>query len=244
MFLAIFRSYLEIVRNVLQRAPQPRRFFLLLAQSRRQSKQRHINPIKEIFLVSVLVSRWGSYGIHQPVKRVTRSGGYRDSTQPLRFLMFESLDRKLHIRHPQHRIHFAGIQLDRVVLIWTALRSERTDIADVELLRLPRQQPFLDLLRKPIGVCCRPKRLLSQNCGSLMMPMPIAFRSREPRHQHIGPKLANHPHYVGERDIVPLPLLKCLFGTLRITKVRHLRESLLDSVIAVGREHFQRAQHS
>ena len=76
------------------------------------------------------------------------------------------------------------------------------------------------------------------------MPMPVAIRPGKARHQHIRTKRSNHPHHVGEGDVVPLPFLKCFFRRLGISKIGHAREALLDAVIAIGGQQFQCAQHA
>src|ERR1700675_340646 len=77
-----------------------------------------------------------------------------------------------------------------------------------------------------------------------MMAMPIAIRSRKSCHQHVWTKGSNHPHHIAEGHVMPMPLVKRFFGGLRISKVSHTREPLLDSVISVRRQQLQSAQHA
>ena len=74
--------------------------------------------------------------------------------------------------------------------------------------------------------------------------MPIAICPRKPRHQYIRTKGSNHLHHIRQRNIMPLPLLKCFFGSLRISKVSHARKSLLDAVKAIGSQQLQSPQHT
>ena len=74
------------------------------------------------------------------------------------------------------------------------------------------------------------------------MPVPISIRTRKARDQNIRTKGSNHPHHIPQRDIVTFPFLKRLFRILGITKIRHPREALLDTVVAVRRQQLQRAQ--
>ena len=192
----------------------------------------------------VFVSAGRQHRIDQTVKRVPRPRGQRNPAQSLRLLVAEAGDGKLDIRGSEHRIELPGIELYRVVGVRTALRHEGTHVADIQLLGLPWQQTFFDLLGKPIRIGGRAKRFLGQDCRRLMMSVPIALGSRESRHQHIRAELPNHPHNICERNVMSLPLLKCFLGIFRIAEVRYPREALLDAVVAVGGQHFERAQHA
>src|ERR1035441_11028435 len=102
--------------------------------------------------------------------------------------MPQARDRTLHVCLAQHRIFLAGVQLDGVIG-WVAGRSaEAAYVSDVQLLRLPGLQSFSDLLRKTIRVGRRTKRLFRQYRRRLVVPVPIALRSREARNQHIDRK--------------------------------------------------------
>src|SRR5579872_1325073 len=76
------------------------------------------------------------------------------------------------------------------------------------------------------------------------MAVSVAIGTRETRDQHIRSELANDTDDVRERNVVTAPLLKSFFRRLRISEVGNAGEPLLDSVITIGGEQFQRTQYS
>ena len=182
--------------------------------------------------------------IHQLVIREPVARFDRPIRRPLRLLVTQSLHGKLYVGRSQQRIDDSRVEPQRVIRGIARHCPKAAHIADIQLLRLPGFEAFFDLPRKPLRIGRRAERLFRQDRRCLMMPMAIAIRARKPRHQHVRTKGSNHPHHVAERDIVPLPLLKCFFGSLRISKIRHARESLLNAVISVGSQQLQRPQHA
>ena len=80
------------------------------------------------------------------------SGRNADSTGPLRGLVGQTFQSKLCVRHAEEGRVLAGIELDRVVLVSDGQSLEHARrITQIELLCLPGQQTFLDLLRKFFG---------------------------------------------------------------------------------------------
>ena len=57
-------------------------------------------------------------------------------------------------------------------------------------------------------------------------------------------KPPDHRHHVGERDVVPLPLLESFIGGFRESEVGYPTESLLYPVISIGRRELKRTQDS
>ena len=158
--------------------------------------------------------------------------------------MPQALHRELHIRAAQIRVRHSGVELHRPVRIRTSHCPKPANVADVQLLRLPRQEALRDLLRKPFRIGRRAECLLRQDARSLMVPVPVTGRSRKPCHQHVRTKRSNHPHHVGERYVVSAPLRESLVGTFRKPKIGHAREALLHSVIFVRCQQFQGSQHA
>src|ERR1700733_15679811 len=76
------------------------------------------------------------------------------------------------------------------------------------------------------------------------MTVSVTIGARKAGDQNIGPKSANHPYHVTERDIVALPLLKCLVGILGEAKIRNSREALFHAVVAICSQEFQRPQNA
>src|SRR5581483_6807058 len=76
------------------------------------------------------------------------------------------------------------------------------------------------------------------------MGVSIARSSAEARHKYVGTECANHANHIAERDVMSAPLLECLFRSFRKSEVGHARKPLLDSVVLIGSQEFQRAQHS
>ncbi len=157
--------------------------------------------------------------------------------------MTQTFHCKLDVRHPQQRIFFTCAQLDRVVLGSTFIAAEGTHVVEVELLGLPGQQSFLDLLRKPIGIRRRSKCFAGHNPRSLMVAVTVAIRSLKAGHQHVWPERSNHSHNVRQCDVMPLPLLKRFVRALRKTEVRDPSEALLHSVVAIRRSQLECAQN-
>ena len=77
-----------------------------------------------------------------------------------------------------------------------------------------------------------------------MVPMPVPRRARKSCDQYIGPKRSNHPHHVSERYVVSAPFRKSLVRAFRKPKIGHAREALLDPVIFICSEQFQRPKHA
>src|SRR5258707_9381936 len=75
-----------------------------------------------------------------------------------------------------------------------------------------------------------------------MMAVAVVVGSRESRNQNVGAEGADYADDVGEGDVVASPFLESFFGGLRVSEVGDAGEALLDSVIFVGGEEFERAQ--
>src|SRR6266498_758089 len=74
--------------------------------------------------------------------------------------------------------------------------------------------------------------------------MTIALRARKSCDQHVGPKGTDDTHHVGKRNVFTAPVLKCFLRSFREAKVRDTREALLDAVVAVRCQQFQRADNA
>ena len=160
-----------------QLGSQIRYLRLIHAQSSRQPWQRRINAVEEIFFVPILILCRRQHGIHQPVKGIVWTCINRPSARSLRQLMPQPLHRKLRICHSQQRILLARAQAHCVILRSALIAAERTHIIEIEFLRLPGQQAFLDLFRKLAWIRRRSERFARQNARCLMVAMPIPIRS-------------------------------------------------------------------
>src|SRR3954468_14168136 len=108
-----------------------------------------------------------------------------EATGSLRRLMCESLNSQLCVRHPKQRRVHSDVELH--VRIVTA-----AEMADVQLLRLPGQQAFFNLLGKPVGITRGLERFLRDNGRGLMVSMTVARCPGKPRGQHIRPERPDH----------------------------------------------------
>src|SRR5208282_2841249 len=110
----------------------------------------------------------------------------------------------------------------------------------VKLLRLPRLQALLKLLGKARRIGSGTKRLTGQDARGLMVAVAVARAALKARANHIRAESANHAHHVAQRDIVTAPLLEGLFRRLGETKVGDAGEALLDSIVAICGQQFER----
>ena len=175
-------------------------------------------------------------------KAVSRFDG--PTSRTLRQLVPQPLHRELNIRSSKHRIVHTSIQTDRVIRRFAGARKKSADVPAVKFFRLPGMQSLRNLLGKALRITRRTERLLGQDRRCLMMPMSIPICPRKASHEYVRTKCPNRAHQIPQRDVVPLPLLKCLLRRLRISKIRHTRKSLLDSVITIRRQKFQSPQHA
>src|SRR6266404_1805774 len=76
-----------------------------------------------------------------------------------------------------------------------------------------------------------------------MMSVPVVLGAGKSRDQDIGAKSANDAHDISERHIVTAPFLKSFVRSLRISEISNTGKSLLNSVVAIGGQQLQRAQH-
>ena len=150
IFLALLDRLPDSLLKSGQRLAEKWNFLLLLAQPRRQPRQAGIDPIKEVFFVTIFICRGRQNRVHQLVVGESITGFYRPASRPLRKLMPQTLHCELNVGHANERIDPAGIELDRVVLRRTGHRAKPANIADVEFFRLPGKQAFFDLFRETI----------------------------------------------------------------------------------------------
>src|SRR6266404_9228947 len=76
-----------------------------------------------------------------------------------------------------------------------------------------------------------------------MMSVPVVLGAGKSRDQDIGAKSANDAHDISKRHIVTAPFLKSFVRSLRISEISNTGKSLLNSVVAIGGQQLQRAQH-
>src|SRR5690242_17748426 len=75
-----------------------------------------------------------------------------------------------------------------------------------------------------------------------MISVTIARSSAEAAGENVRPESANGAHDVSKRDVVAVPFIKSLFGSLGVTEVHYMAEALLHAVILVGLQQFQSTQ--
>src|SRR6185437_16219184 len=105
-------------------------------------------------------------------------------------------------------------------------------------------QAFFDLFGEAGRISRGMKSFLSKDCGSLMVSVTVALRSRESGYQNIGPEGADDAYDIRQGHIVPVLLLEGLVRTFGKSEVGDAGEPLVDSVVLVRRGHFQSAQHA
>ena len=154
------------------------------------------------------------------------TGIHRPAAGTLRKLALQSLHRELDVSHTQSGIHFARAQLDGVVLCRTLIAAEGADVVDIQFLGLPGRQPLGDLLGKAVRIGGGSKSFTRQNSRGLMIAMTVAVGAAKARDDHVWTKGADYAHHVGQRDIVTLPFLKSLVGSLGESKVCDASEAL------------------
>src|SRR5262249_34706017 len=128
-----------------------------------------------------------------------------------------------------------GVQFDRVSIVGDVSASEHARrVAQVQLLGLPGEKAFFDLLGKAVGIGGGAKSLACQHARSFVVAVAIAGRAAEAAGQHIRTEDAYSTHQVSEGDVMPVPLIESLFGGLGIAEIHHAAEALLYAVIFVG----------
>src|SRR4051794_36170993 len=124
---------------------------------------------------------------------------------------------------------YASVEADDVLLVG------RNDIV-IELRDLPRQQAFLDLLGKLIGVGRGDDSFARQNARGLMMSVAVARGAGKTCRDHVRLKLADAAHQVGERDLMAAPFLERLVRSLGESEIGDSGKALRDAVVAAGLE--------
>src|SRR5205807_4533209 len=135
--------------------------------------------------IFISIYRWRQNRSYQTIEGIMRTRIHRPTTSALRKLVLQPLHRELNVSHPQRGIQIDRAQLDGVVLFRTLTAAEGTDVVDVKLLGLPRQQTFFDLLGKAVGIGGRAKCLTRNNPGGLVVPMAIAVGASKTRDDHV-----------------------------------------------------------
>jgi hypothetical protein len=126
---------------------------------------------------------------------------------------------------------FAAVDPHRPVLVLA-------DAADVDLVGLPRPQPFLDLIGVDGRIAGQLEGLHGDEAGGLVVAVAVALVALEARQQHPRPAGADHPHHVAHH-VFAAPLLERLFEPLRKAVVDHRGEVLLvDAVVAIRHPQF------
>src|SRR5262249_40939460 len=137
----------------------------------------------------------------------------------------------------------ACVQLDGIRILGdrTALKQSWR-IAEIKLLRLPRQETFLDLFRETIGIRGSAECFAGQHARGFVVAVSIARRAAETAGQDVRAIGPDHAHYVGEGYVMAVPLVERLFGGLREPEIHDAAEPLLHTVILVRLQELERAQ--
>ena len=77
-----------------------------------------------------------------------------------------------------------------------------------------------------------------------MMAVSIALGAGKAAGEDVRTESADHPHHVSQRNVVTVPLIECLFSGFGVPEVRHAAEALLHTIVFIGLEKLQRAQHA
>ncbi len=105
--------------------------------------------------------------------------------------------------------------------------------AGVVLQRLPRPQPFADLVREHVRIAGVLERLLRRLPRYLMLPVAVGGSAQEHGRDHQGP---DHPHHANDVGQHPLmrPLPHGFLLRLGEAEVDHAGEVLVDAVPPAG----------
>src|SRR5512146_1263927 len=202
-----------------------------------ESPDRSVDAVKEAVLVAVLVQRIRKNGVHQFVACVTRARRDVELTRALRGLMAQALNGELLVTRAEQSRILRGLNLYGVV------RTLAEPCTDVELLRLPGEQPSFDLLWKLIRIGGSAERCFGKNAGGLVMPVSVIGIALKARDDDVRPEGSDDPHHIRQRNLVT-PLLKGLVRGLAEPEVADASEPLVNIVVAVGVREFQRAKHA
>ena len=141
----------------------------------------------------------------------------------------------------QHRVELARVHPARLGPLAGRHSEKGRKLGEHHPFGLPRPHP-LKLLRETARIARGTERLLAEDSGGLVVPMPIARRSAEPQHDHIRAIPPDYPHHVGE-DPFPPPFLERLGGRTRETEIDGAGEELLGAIDPPRRQQFLRADH-
>src|SRR5581483_798091 len=233
---------IDVVLQFEESGAQKRCLGLLRPKPLGQSRQTGVNAVEVVLFMPRAVEGVGDYRIDQLVKRVMRAGIERPSSGALGKLMLQTSHGELRVRGSQDRVVVSSTQFYRVILRITFIAAERADIIDVQLLSLPGQQTFFELLGEAVGIGSGAEGLLGNYAGCLVVSMAVTIRAAEAGHDNIWTEGANDAHHVGQNHVVAVPLLKSFVRILGKSEIGDTSEALLHAVIPIRRSQFEGTQ--
>ena len=105
--------------------------------------------------------------------------------------------------------------------------------AQVQLVRRPGRQPFGAELGEPGGIAGGGERLAGRPAGGLVLPVPVARRAAEDRHDDLRTEPADHPHDILQ-DRVAGPVAPRFLQRLGVPEVVGAGEELAGAVQPAG----------
>ena len=213
-----------------------------------KASDRGVDPVEERTLLAPRVA--GDDGGVEPVADRRRPGQADEGRHALALVHAAGVAADLGVGAPQQRVEPAQIDGGRprprgaaaetggrpagpaAGAPETAGEAEgREPVAEVELLRLPRPQPVLELLGEPVGVGGGLVGLPRDDRRGLVVLAP-ARAVRAHRDDDVGPDGADEADEVAEDDLAP-PRLERLLAAERVAEVDGAGEELLGPVETV-----------
>ncbi len=153
----------------------------------------------------------------------------RHPSEALRLVLRPAERRQLGVRLAQKRIVLSGVVRER--------RSFAAPIGAraVELERRPGTQPRSRTARKAYGIHRRIERFARHYACHLVLPMAVARRTREDRHDHVRAERSYHGDDIAQNRVVR-PVLKALFRALGESEVVGASEILVRAIESPRRE--------
>ena len=223
-----------------------------------QPRDRGVDPVEQRLLGLPRVG--GDDGVVQPVADRRRPRQTDDRRHPLALVHAAGLAADLGVGAPQQRVESAEIDGHRPGRRGlpaaapraarpagggapeTAAEAEgREPVHEIELPRLPRPQPFRQLLRKPHGIGGRRIGFPRQHRRRLMVLPPTRAVGTHPG-DDVGSKRANHADEIAQDHLAP-PRLERLVAAEGVAEVDRAGEELLGPVQAMRGQQLLGPQH-
>ena len=198
---------------------------------RAEPDERRIDPVEQI-----LAGIGGRIRVFLQTVRpaLPLSGQEQQLRRALALVHRPRFEAEFRVREAQRGVEARDVGRHFIGRVGRMVRRERVLVGAEVAHRLPRTEPFLDLLGILRGIAGGLERLARQLRRRLVMEA-AGSAAAEKADDHVGPDGADVAHVVAD-DFVVAPLLDRLLDAERVAEVHRAREELLRAVEAVDGE--------